>query len=63
MEVQRDYYVDLDAAHHRKVAKAYDALKVDNSADPRVAKAYTALVDELKDQWVFVEKELGIKME
>ena len=46
----------------RAVAKAYDRMSPDNSADPNVAKAYSALGNEINDQWNHATAN-GIKME
>lgn len=44
-------YHPLDEAFGRRVADAYDALKDDNSDDPKVRAAYVALMRETKDQY------------
>src|SRR5215831_11774530 len=49
--VDHSQYHPLDQDFGRRVADAYDALKADNSADPRVRAAYEALIEETKAQY------------
>jgi len=49
--VDHSQYHPVDEPFQRRVADAYENLKEDNSADPKVRAAYEALVTETKEQW------------
>jgi hypothetical protein len=53
--------VRVSKTQARAIAAAYDKLKVDNSKDPKVKKAYEALGKEIQEQWDYATNEMGIE--
>lgn len=53
----------IDIPRARSIADAYDALPVDDSANPAVKAAYSALEKEIEAQWDHITQKMGIKLE
>lgn len=48
---ERGHYVEVDQPRAGRIADAYDQLPVDDSQNPTVRHAYSALADEIRAQW------------
>jgi hypothetical protein len=53
----------IDTEFAKKIKDAYDALPVDDSKNPEVAAAYNKAVKEIDEQFQYLTKDLGIKVE
>jgi hypothetical protein len=51
--IDHDEYLDVDVERARRIAAAYEALPVDDSAHPAVRRAYEAFANEINRQWDF----------
>lgn len=56
------HYVKVNATLHQDIARAYEALEVDNSSNVTVAEAYYQLAAELVEQWQYL-KDAGYVVE
>jgi len=57
----KDIYPKVSVTQAVDIAKAYDSLPVDDSANPAVKKAYEALAKEVDEQYRYATEQLGVK--
>lgn len=60
--VRHDEYVQVHEGRGGAIAEAYEALPVDDSANPVVREAYDALAEEIQAQWDHLQEQ-GYRME
>src|SRR4051812_46975633 len=56
-------YVHVDEGIAHRIASAYEDLLTDDSSNPAVIRAYTALRVEVSQQWDYATREMGIRFE
>lgn len=51
--IDHNEYIEVDQERAGRIADAYDALPMDDSADPAVQRSYEAFAKEVNEQWDF----------
>lgn len=49
--INHNEYIEVDQERARRIADAYEALPMDDSANPAVQRSYEALANEVNEQW------------
>jgi len=59
-KIREGLYVQVDENRARQIADEFEALPIDDSANPKVRKAYEQLAEEIEQQWKFAIENTGI---